>query len=230
MVKEAIILAGGLGTRLRGIIRDIPKPMAPINNKPFLTFVLDFLNKNRIKKAVLSVGYKKEKIIDYYGEVYKDMELFYSIEKEPLGTGGAVLKALKQISGEKFFLLNGDTLFDVELNKLNEFHKKKKADLTIAMKKLDKRETRYGNILLNDEGRVIGFEEKKGESYLINGGIYIINKSFLLGKELPEKFSFEKDVLQRFFKNSLFYGKSFDSYFIDIGVPSDYERAKKELI
>ena len=231
MVEEAIILAGGLGTRLRDKIRDLPKPMAPIGNKPFLAYLLDFLIEQNITKVVLAVGYKGEFIADYFGRRYSGLELTYSFEDENnlLGTGGALLRASKLIEGQNFFALNGDTFFDINLKDMFEFHKSKNADITVALKPI-KETSRYGLVEIDENGRIINFLEKgKREEGFINGGIYLISKKFLNFLDLPEKFSFEFELLQKYYKLYKFYGIVFDKYFIDIGVPEDYERAKIEL-
>ncbi|MCK4701226.1 MAG: NTP transferase domain-containing protein, partial [Bacteroidales bacterium] len=129
MTEEAIILAGGLGTRLKSVISDIPKPMAPIHGKPFLEYLLSYLVKFKIKKAVLSVGYKYQNIFDYFGNNYKGMKLSYAIEDMPLGTGGGIRNAMDQINNDHFFLLNGDTFYEVDLNKLYHLHIKEKANI-----------------------------------------------------------------------------------------------------
>ena len=229
MIKEAIILAGGLGTRLRGVIRGIPKPMAPIGEKPFLAFLLDYLNFNGIKKIIISVGYKKEAIINYFGNSYKNSEIIYSEEHTPLGTGGAILKAFKLVEGDESFVLNGDTLFKIKLKDLYEFHKQKKADISIALKDNDFKRKRYGNVLLSKEGRIIGFEEKRGGSAFINGGIYLLKGEVFENSNFSERFSFEKDFLEKKISEFRIFGKVFNDYFIDIGIPKDYERAKREI-
>lgn len=229
MIKEAIILAGGLGTRLRDVIKDVPKPMAPIEGRPFLEYLLSYLHKQNIKKVVFAVGYKKEVIIDFFGNKYKDIKLVYSIEEEPLGTGGAILKALYLIENEHFFVLNGDTFFNIDLSSLENFYYDKQADLVIALKEMNNCE-RYGVIELDETYRIINFLEKpKKTKGLINSGIYLISKTFLNSFNLPKKFSFEKEFLEKYYSTYKFYGKSFDAFFIDIGISEDYEKAQQEL-
>ncbi len=229
MVKEAIVLAGGLGTRLRKVVKDVPKPMADINGKPFLEYLLAFLAKQGIEKVILSVGYKYEIIKNYFGNSFLDMELLYSIENEPLGTGGGIRKSLFLVDSKVFFVVNGDTFFDVDLKKLFLFHKKKNSVLSVALKPM-KSFDRYGSVKLDENKRIIDFEEKKYYvSGLINGGIYLLNKNFFMSFNLREKFSFEKDFLEKYYTMYDFYGLSFDDYFIDIGIPEDYERAKENF-
>ncbi len=229
MIKEAIVLAGGLGTRLGGVIKDIPKPMAPIGEKPFLEFILDYLNFSEIKRIVISVGYKKEVIINYFANSYKNSEIIYSEEDTPLGTGGAILKAFELIEGERSFVLNGDTFFMISLKALYEFHIKKKAEISIALKRNEFKDKRYGNVLVSEEGKIINFEEKSNESALFNGGVYLINKRVFSNLNFPSKFSFEKDFLEKKVNEFDIFGKAFNNYFIDIGIPEDYEKAKREI-
>lgn len=230
MIKEALVLAGGLGTRLKNVVQDRPKPMALINGRPFLEYLLDFLMHSGVKKVILAVGYKKEYIKDHFGTTYKNLSIIYSEEDEPLGTGGAIKKALTLIEQKDFFILNGDTYFKINLKSFFGLHKEKKSILSTALK-FTKNSQRYGTVMIDDENKIIGFEEKgKSSEGLINGGIYIASKKILgILNELPEKFSFEKDFLEKFYHNFVFYGFPFDEYFIDIGVPEDYERAQKEF-
>ena len=229
MVKEAIILAGGLGTRLREVIKDIPKPMAPIGGVPFLEILISNLIFSGIRKLIISVGFRKENIIKYFGNSYNGIPILYSKENNPLGTGGAILKAFEYVEESESFVLNGDTFFNIPLYELFKFHKKKKAEISIALRKNDFDNNRYGNVLLSESGRIIGFEEKSVRKTFINGGIYLIKKSAVCNKKLPEKFSFEKDFLEKYIDKIGVYGKVFDTFFVDIGIPEDYERAKREI-
>ncbi len=226
---EAIVLAGGLGTRLREIVKDLPKPMAPIGDKPFLYYLFLYLKRNNVKRIVLAVSYKKESIIKYFSNQFEDISIIYSIESEPLGTGGAIKKAISLTQSDDVFVLNGDTYFNINLEDLYGFHKEKHSELSIALRIVQGGE-RYGVVEVDENGLVVGFYEKvnKGNS-LINGGVYIINKHAFsnLSKNLPDAFSFEKDVLEQLKLKT--YGKVYYDYFIDIGVPEEYERAKKEL-
>lgn len=229
-IPTAIVLAGGLGTRLRSVVSDIPKCMALVNGKPFLEFVLHYLEKQNIKKVILSIGYKKEVIIDHFGSRWKNLELEYCIEDEPLGTGGAIKKAADLITEPSFFVLNGDTLFDVDLNALANMQVSKKAAAVLALRKVEN-VSRYGSVECNSNHRINAFVEK-GEKQgigLINGGIYCIDKDSFQKKQLPEKFSIEKDYFQKYLKEMHLYGIEFSSYFIDIGIPEDYSKAQLEL-
>lgn len=226
---EAIILAGGFGKRLKHVVGDVPKPMADIDGRPFLSYVMDYLSSQGVKKILLSVGYKYEVIKDYFGTKYMGMDIGYVIEEEPLGTGGAILKALKHASEDNVIALNGDTLFIVDLKRMFEFHLSKSAILTIALKPMSNF-SRYGSVIVQDD-RVRGFEEKSFKGYgYINCGIYAVNKGIMgfLGK-YGESFSFEVDFLQKDSEDIRPYAFVSNGYFIDIGIPEDYERAKEEL-
>jgi D-glycero-alpha-D-manno-heptose 1-phosphate guanylyltransferase len=228
---EAIVLAGGLGTRLRSVVTDVPKPMAPVANRPFLDYILYYLKSQGIKRVVLGVGYKWEIIRDYYdgNNSAFGLELDYSIETEPLGTGGAIFKAATQINDDSFFIINGDTSFKVPLNRLRSFAIEKNADIALALKKVAN-SNRYGTVEHADNGRIISFKEKgfnSERSSEINGGIYFMKKELMRRFALPDKFSFETDFMQHNLSEMDAYGKAFNSAFIDIGIPEDYYRAQK---
>ena len=235
--EKALILAGGLGTRLRSVINDIPKPMSDINGKPFLSYLFDYiLNQGAgIKELILSVGYKHERIMDYYGNKYGILNLKYVIEDKPLGTGGAIKNAINKFGWDnEILILNGDTFFNIDIKKLYEFHRNKNSNLTIALKKMENSD-RYGFIEIDITGKIMKFLEK-GHGHVmsgfINGGIYILNKSFLDNLdniENPYPFSFEKDIIEKYYNYGKFYGINFNDCFIDIGAPEDYERAKAIL-
>lgn len=223
--RECIILAGGLGTRLRGVVRDLPKPMAPIDGKPFLFYLMKWLVKYKPDKIVISAGYKSQSIIDYFGDSFSGTPLIYAIEEKPLGTGGAVKYAIGKTTGSDILVINGDTYFPVDIEKLWNLHTSKNYIFTIALKKM-KNFSRYGTVKLKGE-TIASFNEKKYCSEgLINGGIYLINRSFIESLEMPEIFSLEKDVLMKKVSEGMFKGLEFDDTFIDIGIPEDYSRAK----
>lgn len=225
---EAIILAGGMGTRLKSIISDVPKPMAPIGDNPFLWYVLEYLYKQNINKVILSVGYKHEYIKGYFGGKFHDMKILYSIENKPLGTGGAIKRAFEKVESKEVFILNGDTLFNVALNRLSIQHHKHLSDLTIALKPMQEFE-RYGAVVTSNE-KITKFEEKGyKKSGLISGGIYLSNANLFDNVQLPLKFSFEKNFIEKYIHQLNINAFISDTYFIDIGIPDDYERAQKEL-
>ena len=230
MTDEAVILAGGLGTRLKDIVSDMPKSMAPVNNKPFLAYLLDYLLKNGVRRVVLSVGYMHEKILNYFHKNYKGIEIIYSIEPEPLGTGGAVALAMKSVLSDEVFILNGDTLFKIDLKGLYDFHTKKHADISLALRRVEDA-SRYGSVSCDDNGRVTEFREKEiiPVPGLINGGIYVMKKKYFDHLQLSGKFSLERDCFAKLCKESFTYGYVSENYFLDIGIPIDYKKAQNEF-
>ncbi|QOR04215.1 nucleotidyltransferase family protein [Campylobacter cuniculorum] len=215
---EAIVLCGGLGTRLRSVLKDRPKPMAPVGDKPFLTFIFKYLKAQGVKRVVLAVSYQYSKIQNYFKDEFLGLEIAYSIEKEPLGTGGALQLALTLTQQKEIFVLNGDTIFDIPLKQL----KLENSKLCMALKKMSNFE-RYGCVELDENGFIKLFKEKKPtKEGLINGGIYLVSEDIFSGFYLKDKFSFE-DFLQKNFKKLIARAEIFEDYFIDIGVPSDYE-------
>ena len=229
MLREAIILAGGFGTRLSHVVSDVPKPMAPVYGKPFLTYVIDRLVDAGLKRIVLATGYKHECIESYFGSQYRGAEIVYSNEDTPLFTGGAILQAARLLQSDDFIVLNGDTLFDIDIAELYAFHTAHKAHLSIALRQVEDT-SRYGSVTC-DNHRIIAFSEKAESQGAgdINGGIYAVNRAWLLAQDLPVKFSFEKELMQPLAGQEGFYGLSFNTYFIDIGIPEDYYRAQKEF-
>ena len=214
-------MAGGFGTRLSSVVKDVPKPMAPINDKPFLHYIFKELQHQNIQQVVLSVGHLKEVIQDFFFYNYLGISIQYAVENEPLGTGGGIKNAFSLVDDDAF-VLNGDTYFDIELLKL----KNEQTDISIALKPMFEFD-RYGTVELNNESSIISFNEKKYCAHgLINGGIYYFKKSLFDKIETAKKFSFEKDILEKHLSDLNIQGKVFDNYFIDIGIPEDYEKAK----
>lgn len=226
--REVVILAGGFGTRLAKAAGELPKSMVPVNGKPFLVYILDQLCRYRVNRAILAVGYRHEEIESFFGSKYRNLELVYSVEKEPLGTGGAILKAAGSVTADSFLTINGDTFFDIDLE---DFRKKfiySNASLSVALKPM-RNFDRYGSVTI-EEGRITQFSEKKHcEEGLINGGIYILRREWLISDAPSEKFSFEKHMMERLVTKDLITGYISDNYFIDIGIPEDYQRAQNEL-
>jgi D-glycero-alpha-D-manno-heptose 1-phosphate guanylyltransferase len=223
-MMEAIILAGGMGTRLRKTIGDIPKPMAPVNGRPFLYYVLNWLKDHPVEKILISTGYRSGSIIDYFGESFTGIPLEYIVEKSPLGTGGALMLALQQCSGSDVLVVNGDTYFPVPLESFFLFHTSMGNRFTVALKHMTCF-SRYGSVECSGE-TIICFNEKKFcADGLINGGIYMVNREFFRSLKLPEVFSLESDVLEKQAGASILKCRIFDEPFIDIGTPEDYSRA-----
>lgn len=230
---EVIILAGGLGTRLRSVVSEVPKCMAPVSGKPFLWYLLKYLtNFEQIDKVILSVGYLRETIFKWIDEVKDEFpfDFDYAVEEEPLGTGGGIKLALEKASDERVFVLNGDTFFYVDLMQLYEAHMIGKKAITLALKPMRKFE-RYGSVNMEPiTGTILSFNEKQYcEEGLINGGVYVISKSAPIFEGLGEKFSFETAVLEPQCSRHELLGVVQEGYFIDIGIPEDYKKAQNEL-
>lgn len=231
MLKEAIILAGGFGTRLQSVVNDVPKPMAPINNEPFLNYVFDYLKHYQIEHVVLSTGYLSEKIVEYYKTDYKGIKVSYAKEEMPLGTGGGIRLAMTKCTTNDILVLNGDSFFDVDINIHYKNHISKHADCTLALRKVDNA-ARYGTIVLGRENTIESFREKDNieQAGLINGGVYILNRELYLKKtEEAKAFSIEKDFYERKIKELQIFGFEYTGYFIDIGIPEDYKKAQDDF-
>ncbi len=230
MITEAIILAGGFGTRLRKVLEDVPKPMAPINGRPFLEYQLNYLKSFGINRAVLSIGYLSHQIQSHFGSSFNGIEIVYAVEKTPLGTGGGIKLAYNELKTNEAVVVNGDTLFEVNIEDFFKLHRAKSSLFSLALRELDD-VSRYGNVLINDENQIYKFAEKgshHGEG-LINGGVYIIHAEFFENTNLPKKFSMEKDVFESCYKKRNFYGFPFSNYFLDIGIPEDFEKAQDDF-
>ena len=227
---QAIILAGGLGTRLQSVIKNQPKVLAEINDKPFLYFLLKSLINKGVDKFIFSVGFLHEQIEEFLLNEFPSLNYKLSIEETALGTGGAIKQALTLINNEDVVVLNGDTFFNINLQQYYAFHQQKNAKCTLALKPM-KDFDRYGSVKVDEQYKVENFNEKKYcESGLIYGGVAIFNKEIYLEsiKNLSIPFSFEKEFLEK--KIDSLYGFVDENYFIDIGIPEDYKKAQEELI
>lgn len=224
---EAIVLAGGFGTRLRAVVPDLPKPMAPVAGRPFLEILLQVLASKGFSRVILSLGFMADRVIAYFGEQFAGMELVYEIEDTPLGTGGATRRALTRCNTDHVFVFNGDTYLDLEVSDVEANWQMHRAPIIVAREVPDT--ARYGR--LNTEGeRVIGFLEKgmTGPG-LINAGCYVLPVAILDEFALGQAFSLETDFLAKTVgvqRTDLFVTSG---HFIDIGVPEDYARAQSEL-
>ena len=225
---EAIVLAGGLGTRLRSVVDDVPKPMAPVQGRPFLAFVLDQLIGAGFETAVLAVGYRHEAIRARFGEDYRGLALRYSVESEPLGTGGAIRMACEQTRAQHVFALNGDTYLELDFRSMLSAHLKFGAELSMAVCHVPD-VARYGALVLRDD-IVQGFLEKgrSGPGW-INAGTYILAPSLRGRFPREEAFSFEHDVLAPDIASIRPRAFRCSGRFIDIGIPDDYVRAQTLL-
>jgi D-glycero-alpha-D-manno-heptose 1-phosphate guanylyltransferase len=228
--KEAIILAGGLGTRLRSAVPELPKCMAPVLAKPFIGYLLDYLLQQGVERFIFSLGYKYKVIEQYIDTQYGHLNRVYSVEEEPLGTGGALRLAATHAETSDVVVLNGDTFFKCEISKLAAFHLMCGADCTLCLKPMEDFD-RYGMVELKKDYSISGFHEKQYyPAGLVNGGVYALNVKRFLKESLPVKFSFEKDYLEALHNQRRMFGLIQDVYFIDIGIPSDFEKAQTELI
>lgn len=212
---ECIILAGGLGTRLRSVVKECPKPMAKVHSRPFLKYLMDYWVTQGISHFILSVGYLHEQIIDYFGTTFQNIPIDYAIEHEPLGTGGGLLQAVTHLNTQTpFLLLNGDTFFGVPLKELSSFHKEGTCTLSLAHVKDN---SRYDGVQCAPSGLITSLCAKET---VINGGVSVVDPSLL--HSYPEKCSFEKEILPSLIAQEKCFGLPIQRTFIDIGIPEDY--------
>jgi len=235
MIQQAIILAGGLGTRLRSAVPELPKCMAPVAGMPFISYVIDALQQQGIEKFIFALGYKSEHFEEYLKEKFSldsgtdGSRCQLSIEAEPLGTGGAIRLACRKAAEDQVLVLNGDTFFGVKVAELTSFHEAEQAHCTLCLKPMENFD-RYGVVELNPDHSIRHFREKQFyRAGLINGGVYALDTARFLSEPLGDKFSFEKDYLEKQEPGRRLFGLVQSGYFIDIGIPEDYERAQYEL-
>lgn len=223
----ALILAGGLGTRLRSSVADRPKVLAPVLGKPFLSYLLDRLQISGIQKVVLCIGYLGEQVQETYGSSYQNMELMYSQETTLLGTGGALRLALPPISSPTVLIMNGDSFYDANLNDFHQWHLDRNSDASLALTQVPDT-ARYGRVQLDEFCKITHFEEKGNTSGVgwINAGIYLIKRHLLT--EIPENqvVSLERELFPNWIERGL-YGYPTQGQFIDIGTPESYALAEK---
>ena len=225
---EAIILAGGLGTRLASKLDGIPKAMAPIGGRPFLEILLGKLLRDGCSHVLLSVGHLHATIQSHFGASFRGMQLDYVIEDVPLGTGGAIRKALLEAREEFVLVLNGDTFLEVDYADLLRVHAVKRPSLTMAITH-QQNVARYGGVVVKEEC-IVGYEEKgRSGAGWINAGVYVLPKEMQWPSALAEKFSFEVDFLVPQTARLAPAAFEVDGFFLDIGVPEDLERAQREL-
>lgn len=226
---EAIILAGGLGTRLRSAVADVPKSMADINGKPFLAYQLELMYRQGVRHFILATGYKAASIHNFFGTKFKTADITYARESQPLGTGGAIKFAMQFARSENVIVANGDSLFVVSLAKLLAFHQRKKASVSLSLKPMQQFE-RFGCVIIDEQDKIMAFEEKKYvEEGLINAGVYCIQKQAFEAILFPEAFSIERDYFEKYCDRGAFYGLAYDGYFIDIGIPADYNALQSDI-
>lgn len=224
---EAIVLAGGLGTRLREVVPDWPKPMAPVAGRPFLEILLRSLAAKGFSRVVLSLGFMAKKISNHFGTQFAGMDLDYVVEDRPLGTGGAVRLATTLCAKDHVFVLNGDTFLDLEAEMIEQHWSARRNPIIVARQVPDT--ARYGRLMVQD-GLVKGFTEKgvSGQG-LINAGCYIFDRTQLDSFALNKPFSLEADFLANAVLGMPVDVFVSNGHFIDIGIPDDYSRAQTEL-
>lgn len=222
---EVIILVGGLGTRLRAVVADVPKPLAQVAGRPFLAWVLDHLASQRIRRCILATGYLSDKVEHAIGATWAGMQVTYSVEEFPLGTGGAVAQAVNLLQGDSVHVLNGDTFLRYSLAALESITRTKQAELGLALASVND-VSRYGAVTVAD-GQVQRFQEKGGTGAgFVNAGSYYLTREALAALPRHGSFSLETEVLLPAVAKSTVAALTSTAEFIDIGVPSDYERAQ----
>ena len=224
---EAIVLAGGFGKRLKQVVPDLPKPMAPVAGRPFLEILLTSLAQKGFGRVIMSLGYMADIVTSHFGTEYAGIELVYEVELTPLGTGGALRQAMSRCNADHVFVFNGDTYLDLETPKVEGQWQKNRLPIIVSCEVPNT--ARYGR-LDTDCGRVVGFAEKgvAGEG-LINAGCYVLPTDILNDFTLGQPFSLEADFLAKAVDKSRFELFVSSGHFIDIGVPEDYARAQIEL-
>ncbi|MDD1649852.1 MAG: nucleotidyltransferase family protein [Methylococcaceae bacterium] len=223
---QAIVLAGGLGTRLRSVVPDLPKPMAPVAGRPFLAWVLDRLVEAGFESAVLAVGYRHEAIREHFGERYRGLPLHYSVEATPLGTGGAIRLAADCVTERPVFVLNGDTYLELDYRAMQDAHRQARGSLSVAVCSVPD-VSRYGALEL-EAGHLHGFLEKgRAGPGFINAGVYLLSSDILRQIPAGEPFSFEQQLLVPRIGELRPLAFHTSGRFIDIGIPEDFERAQQ---
>lgn len=218
-----LILVGGLGTRLRPVLNDLPKPMAAVAGKPFLEYLISWLRQAGIQRVILCTGYRSEKIEQYFqsGDRF-GLHIAYSVEQEPQGTWGAIRQACHLVTEPVFLVLNGDSWLQIDLVRLLDYHVRRGGIATIgAVKMTDS--SRFGALDVDSSGRIIAFQEKKGlGNALINGGVYVFSRDALAIAPAAAS-SLEKEVFPMLLPHGVF-AFPVQGYFVDIGIPEEYKR------
>jgi NDP-sugar pyrophosphorylase family protein len=229
MIRQALILAGGAGTRLRPLVSDLPKPLAPVAGRPFIDYLLLQLRANGINRAVVCAGYRADALMAHLGDGSAwGIELEFSVEDQPLGTGGALRLAAQHLAGDRCLVMNGDSLFDIPLPEFDAEHVRSGATFSIALA-TEGEASRYGSVAIDSGGWVTDFEEKSNreEPTLINAGLYMIERKELEQIPAARPVSLEREIMPALIGSGL-RGQAFEGYFVDIGVPDDYLRAQSD--
>ena len=226
---QAIILAGGLGTRLKSVVSDKPKVLSPVAGKPFLYYIIQYLQEQGVTSYIFSLGYLANQVIDFLQEDYSNLPYQYYIEDIPLGTGGGIKKAIELSTVQDVLIVNADTYFNISLSQMYAAHKATDAMCSVSLKLMNDFD-RYGSVEIDINNTIILFKEKKYYAEgLINGGVYALNANHFLALPLPAVFSFEKDYLEKYYTKQKIYALVQDEYFIDIGVREDLEKANRDF-
>ena len=222
-----VILAGGLGTRLRSVIGDSPKVLAPVHNRPFLAYLLEQIAQANIKQAVLCLGYRGNQVRSVFGDAYTGMRLVYSQESSPLGTAGALRLAMPLFQSDPVLVMNGDSFCEVDFEAFWTWHLTRRADATLLLTQVPNMH-RYGRVQVDEEGRVLAFEEKDGRSTLgwVNAGVYLINHRLVQAIPMSDAVSLEREVFPAWVGRGL-YGYPSQGRFLDIGTPEAYAMAEQ---
>ena len=224
-MREAVILAGGLGTRLAGVVADRPKAMAPVAGRPFLEWQLEYLRAHGVRRIVLALGHRAEQIIAHFGDRFGDVDIVYEVETAPRGTGGALRGAMQKAEGADVFALNGDTLLLADLGALEGA-----AGDRMAMAVREVADCRRYGTLQVASGTVVAFREKGGTGKgLVNGGLYWLRRDLFAGFALPQAFSFEDDFLAPHLESLAPRAVVTTGFFLDIGVPESYLEAQTSI-
>ena len=231
-MTTAVILAGGLGTRLRDAVPDLPKPMAPVNGRPFLEYLMAYWKSQGVTKYILSVGYRHNVITSHFGDTFTDIPIEYVIEEEPLGTGGGLILALERApQDDNMLVLNGDTWFAANLASLQEFSDRNTADWIFSVFR-HQDTSRYMGMKVSENGRVLALKHpSNGESCIVNGGVYLLNTGSFRNMYKPgSKLSLEDELLAKAIDSGKrLFAVECEGDFIDIGIPADYYRAPEIL-
>ncbi len=226
---DCVILCGGLGTRLRDVIGEVPKVMAQVGGRPFLDLIIEYLKDQGAERIILCTGYKAEVVEEYYRGHDFGLTIDFSKEDEPLGTGGAIKNAREIILSDSFFVFNGDSFLPVDLRAFLDFHKKNEALASILVSQVGKISD-FGSIEIDKAGRIISFQEKieGADKKMVNAGIYCFDKSIFQHMPGDQKFMLENDLFPSLVGNQ-FYGHYVDEEFIDIGTPERYQSVRKNF-
>ncbi len=228
----ALILAGGFGTRLQGVVKDVPKPMADVRGQPFLAHLIRYYQSQGVTQFVLSVGYKAESIINYFGASFESVAIQYIREDQPLGTGGAIKHALNHLTADWLpsLIVNGDTWFEPNVSSFAAFARTKNTPVCLSVKPMPLND-RYGSVLLDARGNINGFRAEPSDHANINAGCYCIQPLVLqtLLASYPDTFSFESNCLPKLAQAGQLSGYVVDATFLDIGIPTDYAKAASVL-